>query len=467
VIDDASYSVDEDAIGGLVVPAPGVLINDTGGAADESDDQLRIVAKEETQPQSDDDAIKQQLLVTMEEIESNRITTTEIESRLATLEQELSKMQALVELKDQQIAALQSEIDAREAIDQAASELEPNRPSPTPSATAPPETGVADVAAPTSEPAAEATEPPVVAETPIEVETESVPVAQTPRGPWYDQYLWLIWAVLGLIGLVAVGWMIRRQMAAQEASSVPMADLPSAPPPSYAPAREPAREEIKQAQRDFRELAKEPSPGVEPAAEAKPLPEIDDADAKAVESRMADISNSMLDELLDEGKDLGQRPPAGTPDFDDREIATWVEELGSEIDQLELPDSESAADTGKPKARKPAASDDIDDDIPSLLNELDGQLSSADSTVSSTSSGIDLEPIDEPVQLDALDDVVPPPSGQPIEEDDTFTMSLDLARAYLEIGDNDGARDMLKQALAGARNPDHRRQIEELLEQIG
>jgi len=334
-----------DPVSARPTDTPSDAPSDTSGAADESDDQLRIVAKEETQPQSDDDAIKQQLLVTMEEIESNRITTTEIESRLATLEQELSKMQALVELKDQQIAALQSEIDAREAIDQAASELEPNRPSPTPSATAPPETGVADVAAPTSEPAAEATEPPVVAETPIEVEAESVPVAQTPRGPWYDQYLWLIWAVLGLIGLVAVGWMIRRQMAAQEASSVPMADLPSAPPPSYAPAREPAREEIKQAQRDFRELAKEPSPGVEPAAEAKPLPEIDDADAKAVESRMADISNSMLDELLDEGKDLGQRPPAGTPDFDDREIATWVEELGSEIDQLELPDSESAADT--------------------------------------------------------------------------------------------------------------------------
>ena len=41
-----------------------------------------------------------------------------------------------------------------------------------------------------------------------------------------------------------------------------------------------------------------------------------------------------------------------------------------------------------------------------------------------------------------------------------------LARAYLEIGDREGARDMLQQALSGARDPDHRRQIEELLQQI-
>ena len=65
-----------------------------------------------------------------------------------------------------------------------------------------------------------------------------------------------------------------------------------------------------------------------------------------------------------------------------------------------------------------------------------------------------------------MDDTPPPADEGPIEEDDNFKMSLDLARAYLEIGDNDGARDMLKQALSSARNPEHRRQIEELLQQI-
>jgi pilus assembly protein FimV len=247
-----------------------------------------------------------------------------------------------------------------------------------------------------------------------------------------------------------------------------MADLPSTTPPSYAPSREPAREEIKQAERDFDALAKKPATSVEPIGpSAAPLPEIDDSEAKTVESRMEGITNSMLDELLDEGKDLDKRPPVSPPEFDDKEIATWVEELGSEIEQLELPDTEDKGATARSTERKPSATDDIDDDIPGLLNELDGQLSSADATVSPPASGIDLEPIDEPLQLDALADTEAPAAEQPIEEDDTFTMSLDLARAYLEIGDNDGARDMLKQALSGARKPDQRRQIEELLQQIG
>ena len=58
---------------------------------------------------------------------------------------------------------------------------------------------------------------------------------------------------------------------------------------------------------------------------------------------------------------------------------------------------------------------------------------------------------------------------QPAQMDvtlDEVGTKLDLARAYLEIGDQEGAKDMLKQALVGARDPDHRRQIEELLQQI-
>ena len=91
---------------------------------------------------------------------------------------------------------------------------------------------------------------------------------------------------------------------------------------------------------------------------------------------------------------------------------------------------------------------DLDDDIPSILTELDDQLSTTDTTVADQPAPIELEPVDD------------------ITEDDAFRMSLDLARAYLEIGDQEGARDMLKQALSGARDPEHRRQIEELLGQI-
>ena len=440
--------------------APAVESDPTPTATDvdETDAQLRIVSKEEVDEVSEDAAIQKQLMVTMEEIESNRITTTAIESRLAKLEQELSKMQALVELKDQQIKALQSEIDARDAIEKAAdAELPP--------ATGPIESAPPAAIATAPEPAPDAAEP--VADAPVAIATETVPTAEPSGPPWQEQYPWLMWAVLGLVGLVVVTLLVRRQTATQEQSNVPMADLPSTMPPTYVRAREPAREEIRQAERDFRDLAKEPAPDIEPAtAPAEPLPEMNDSEAKAVVSEIEDLTQSLLDESLDRGQDIESRPTAKASEFKDEEIANWVEELGSEIDQLDLPEPGETPTTEKPA--KPPGSDveTIDDDIPSLLNELDGQLSSTDSTVTPSATNIQLDPIDEPVQLDALNDDQPTTTAEPIVEDDTFTMSLDLARAYLEIGDNDGARDMLKQALAGARNPDHRRQIEELLQQI-
>jgi FimV-like protein len=50
--------------------------------------------------------------------------------------------------------------------------------------------------------------------------------------------------------------------------------------------------------------------------------------------------------------------------------------------------------------------------------------------------------------------------------DQDFSLSLDLARAYLEVGDEEGAEEILKQALAGAPDPETRRQTEELLARI-
>jgi FimV-like protein len=51
-------------------------------------------------------------------------------------------------------------------------------------------------------------------------------------------------------------------------------------------------------------------------------------------------------------------------------------------------------------------------------------------------------------------------------EEESFMMNLDLARAYLEIGDHDGARDMLVQALDETTDIGRRQQLEELLRQL-
>ena len=96
-----------------------------------SEAQLRIVTADKKMPDvpaGSQQDLQKQLLVTMEEIESNRITTEGIESRLARMEAELTRMQKLVELKDAQIAALQSDAAAREAIQAAAQTAEPPAP---------------------------------------------------------------------------------------------------------------------------------------------------------------------------------------------------------------------------------------------------------------------------------------------------------------------------------------------------
>ena len=373
----------------------------------------------------------------MEEIESNRITTGAIESRLARLEGELNRMQELVDLKDAQIAQLQSQLSAREAAEARppapAGQQGPDAPQAT--------TGAAiDAARPT------AATPPAPAVTPLPSIDAPRLVAEQPQArAWYEQYLWVVWALLGLLGLTAITMMLRRPQAA--AAEVPMADLPSArttPTPVYP--REPAltEEDFKQAEADLREIADEPAAEAASAAfpDALPEEELPDLEIPKRSDRAGagirdGITDSLLDEMLQKGKQPSDSPatPARAGDFTDEDIASWVAELGAEADRGEVR----------------SANDDqleTEEDIPSILNELDDQLTRSEPTETSPGSGIELEPLDG------------------TSESDAFNMSLDLARAYLEIGDQEGARDMLQQALSGARDPEHRRQIEELLQQI-
>ncbi len=433
------------AVAPAPAPAPAATVSpdeaadDVAEVATDEQGQLRIVTEKDKldMASASEQDLKEQLLLTMEEIESNRITTGAIESRLARLEGELNRMQELVDLKDAQIVQLQSELSAREAAE---------APSPAPADRQGPDARQAitesaiDAAGPTAATA------PARAVTPLPSIDAPPLVAEQPQASaWYEQYLWVVWALLGLLGLTAITMMLRRPQAA--AAEVPMADLPSArtaPTPVYP--REPAltEEDFKQAKADLRDIAEEPA--AEALSEAFPdalpeeeLPELEMPKRGDKAGDIQDgITDSLLDEMLQEGKQPTDSPatPARAGDFTDEDIASWVAELGAEADRTE--------------AR--SANDDqleTDEDIPSILTELDDQLTRSQPEETAPASGIKLEPLDG------------------VSESDAFNMSLDLARAYLEIGDQEGARDMLKQALSGARDPEHRRQIEELLQQIG
>ena len=318
--------------------------------------QLRIVTEKERleMASASEQDLKEQLLLTMEEIESNRITTGAIESRLGRLEGELDRMQELVDLKDAQIAQLQSELAARETAEAAppapADQQRPDAPKGM-------NASAIDAAGPT------AATPPARAVTPLpNIDIDAPPlVAEQPQvSAWYEQYLWVVWALLGLLGLTAITMMLRRPQPA--AAEVPMADLPSvrtAPNRVYPHEPAPTDEDFKQAEADLRDI------GQEPVAEAfpdeRPEEELPELEIPKRGDKAGDIqggiTDSLLDEILQEGKQFADSParPARAGDFTDEDIASWVAELGAEADRSE--------------AR--SANDDqvgtTDEDIPSIL----------------------------------------------------------------------------------------------------
>jgi len=367
--------------------------------------------------------LQEQLLVTMEEIESNRLTTDSIQARVDRLEIELMRMQQLLQLKDAQISALQSELSMREGSDKVAAGKAPLA-----------DEQVAEQASttttlPVTAPSAEPNKAPAEV---ARIETGAVPSADaTDAGQaWYERYLWAIWAILAFLGMIALLLAFRRPNTA--ADELPMPDLPeaqSAAAPDDVPVAETALSS--QAARSMHTPLDDAPPAAEPMRDrdngrAATDPDIDDG-----------ITDTLLNDMLEESELLAEEPKRSDADseINDTDITSWITEMGSKAPQAQSMDAKGSAQTD-------------DEDIPSILTELDDQLSSAAPAELSPSSSVQLDPVDD--------------EG----EDETFAMSLDLARAYLEIGDQEGARDMLEQALSVAHNPDHRRQIEELLQQI-
>lgn len=433
-----TVAVPEPAPAPAARPAPAAV----PAGAPESQPQLRIVAEQDKAetPAGTEQAMQEQLLVTMEEIESNRIATGAIESRLARLESELENMQRLLQLKDAQIDALQAEISARDTIERAAQASEPELAPP-----GAPLAGTSPAVAGALSPALDELTPPVA-----RVDTS---IAATPPAaaadPWYLRYLWLPWALLGLLGLSLIWLLFRRSpgMATEPGGELPRFEIDRAPTGRAETLHTAAA--LRQAEADLRALDDDPRLPFEDPYPTVELPEVDESTraqrAMPATAESGGLTNSLLDTMIDESRLVPEGTGTGTAAADggisDADIASWVAELDAETERLDM----RSANDGELS---------LDEDIPSILNELDDQITRADHPQPA--------PVTAPIDLEPLDD----DGAGDFDDDETFSMSLDLARAYLEIGDQDGARDMLEQALAGTRNPDHRRQIEELLQQI-
>lgn len=387
------------------------------------DAQRPIVAKKDKSDahHGAQQGLYEQLLVTMENVETHRITNGSVEARLARMEVQLAGMQTLIEHNDAQIAATELEAAARRAVQ--------------------------------------------AAQTVASLQTSNLPPT---ANPWYAGYIWVAWVALGLMALLTLLVMRRRSYMLAEHGYV--LELPEAgrngaslrpeveqtPPIAQVGVAEGGLDRP-QEQRAYRTL-------VEAQAD---LPEPAEPDIPAFGAAEEGITHAAKAAPRDgiPGREDPPHPKSGhttewTPDTSEVEFASWVAELDEDLEQPE----EQAAYNDAIELLNDQP-DQLDDDIPSFPIELDDPVSAEVPVHAPIPAPIELGSINDTDGDAGLSDHVDPISD--IGEDDDFSLSLDLARAYLEIGDQEGAEEILKRALAGAPDPEPRRQMEELLTRIG
>lgn len=181
-------------------------------------------------------------------------------------------------------------------------------------------------------------------------------------------------------------------------------------------------------------------------AEEEGEPEGLDLDESTLDDLELDVSDEDL-ALMEEFSESDEQP-AGP----EQEAASLDEELGLEdaFSSEEPADSEPTseqAQEGEPEATEQEA-DAMDDDLVPLASEsLDGKQEQ------SSALDIDEESLGEDDDFDFL-------AGT-----DEAATKLDLARAYIEMGDSDGARDILEEvALEG--NDEQKAEAQELLKNL-
>ncbi|MBV1786549.1 hypothetical protein KQ940_00595 [Marinobacterium sp. D7] len=205
------------------------------------------------------------------------------------------------------------------------------------------------------------------------------------------------------------------------------------------------------------------------------LPETSDDDLEPLTDAQVEI---------DDDESVGLGTVDITPDDESFEEDDDIEELmqsvvGIEEDEVAQGTSSSAAEEfddldamlasfepeeDEPVERKPTQSEMVEDELTAniahdLEMDLDAEL---DSLLSSTDDEIALEE-DSAEELDDGDDLLD--SMNLLDGADEIETKLDLARAYIEMEDSDGAKDILNEIL-NEGSPDQRREAELLLETL-
>ncbi|MDP9781603.1 FimV/HubP family polar landmark protein [Pseudomonas fluorescens] len=185
----------------------------------------------------------------------------------------------------------------------------------------------------------------------------------------------------------------------------------------------------------------------EPIAELDAFPEDDDLSFESVLKQQTE-ANESLDDLSEFDLDLGADAPTPVPALDDED---FLLDLDDDLKGLDVP----AAET-------PALADTPADDL-ELPADFDLSLSDEMDAHDAPKDAFESELDDVNAELDRLSDSLGQPTftaedalvGAEDEPDfdflsgtDEVATKLDLAQAYIDMGDNDGARDILGEVLS-------------------
>ncbi len=355
---------------------------------------------------TDPEAVQREILRSEEESRSRELEQSNIRQQIANLQAQMDQMQALLALKDQQIATLQSIIETGAL----ASQLDSGDPA----------TALSEAPPPASA-ASAPPEPEQPLQRPLAVDAET-PLASpdTPAEAEELAYLWnWLWMILVAIVILLLVLLLKRRSSSDEVHG----ELPLAAYPETRGNNTSHREE----------RAPAPSPPAPPPVETRAPPPA--AGLAAVPPALA--TGVTLAETLSgtEEPPVVEPPPpaeAAPPEEEEIDLDLGLDEFKDlpELDDILVPGEDTSGEEVTEEAEKT-------DPIAAFWNELDtDELGEADA---------------EPEQN---------------EEDQSLEILLEMARAYVELGDRDEAVAILKQARSAAEDDEKRVRIQEALEEI-
>jgi pilus assembly protein FimV len=380
-------------------------------------------------------ALRQELALTKESAEAQRNENEALNSRVSELETQLAKMQQLLTLKDEQLGAMQERLaDTPEEA----------------GATAPGETAVTgpegEIPAAAAPPDAES--PEVVAQAPIpppvfEPAPQSEPVAeQAPETGLFSNPAMLGILGVGAVLLAALLWMIarRKQMSSPAFQQSIMAQPRPAP---ATPAAAPAHDDYEE---DFQaDIAADRDDFLEPSPDADPIAEADIYLAYGRYQQAEDLINQAIrtedrDELRLKLLEIY---------FASHNSAAFETEAEAlyDITGGKGPIWDRAVSMGRelcPYNTLFSAGFSADEDATVVAPRRDAPATGRDLDLDIT--GTAHTPAQTGLDFDSMMDSAGPLSGTP-ERNEEVDTKLDLARAYIDMGDPEGARSILDEVL--------------------